>query len=136
MKTKKLHKKLMLNKKTPVNLDANDLVFARGRADIDICPTWADYSVCPHLCPDTDYTIYKPLCPQTILLLFIPSAALAYVNPSHPFSTLENGAHPALRRLPSHPIILRIGGGFREWDGLTARRKSVIIWTPFYFKRR
>lgn len=64
MKTKKLNKKLMLNKKTLVNLNAQELFRVHGGGDTETrtCPTMCN-TYCPERCPDTDYTYAPDYCP-------------------------------------------------------------------------
>lgn len=67
MKTKKLDKKLLLNKKTVANLFAQEMMGAHGGATGASCGTSCDYSVCPLICssgpnPSCD----RPNCPCPI----------------------------------------------------------------------
>jgi natural product precursor len=58
MKTKKLNKKLMLNKNTVANLDNHDMGRAYGGVT-DTCTTMCtqEQSKCPEKCPLTDTTV-------------------------------------------------------------------------------
>lgn len=64
MKTKKLNKKLILNKETLVNLNAQELFKVQGGATTETrtCPSWCN-TLCPERCPDTSYSESPDNCP-------------------------------------------------------------------------
>jgi natural product precursor len=59
MKTRKLNKKLMLNKNTVANLDNHDMGLALGGAETDTCTCACtdEQSICLEKCPLTDTTV-------------------------------------------------------------------------------